>query len=237
LRETGACDPARLRTKIAEACSVTNKRLGAVKRTGTGLAFFLYPLFSGFAFVAHPNLMSLEVTGVAAKVAEFHGNPIMHFGHFVMLMGVPLLVVIALELMRLTKERAEWWGLIGCAMAVFGAILLAVDKTALCIVMSAFETVPEAEYAQLFPGIEALFNFKGYVAILYLLPLLPIGFLVLGIGLYRARAIPRWQSAGLIASMLGMGVATAGDIDLFGLVATVILAVSFFPIGFQLIKR
>jgi hypothetical protein len=54
-----------------------NQNLEVVKRIGTGLAFILYPLFSGLAFAAHPNLLSLEVSREAsAKVAEFHNNPL-----------------------------------------------------------------------------------------------------------------------------------------------------------------
>jgi len=107
----------------------------------------------------------------------------------------------------------------------------------LCLVMSAFDTLPEKEFGQMLPGIEALFQFKGYIAILYLLPLLPIGFLLQGIGLYVARAIPRWQSAALVVAMLGMGVAAAVDIDIFGLVATGILAIGFIPLGVRIINR
>ena len=215
-----------------------NQTQETIKRVGTGLAFILYPVFSGIAFFAHPNLLSLEVGGeVSSKVAEFHNNSFMHFSHFMMFLGVPLLIVISLKLMNLLKDRGSWLGFVGCVMAVFGAVLLAADKTALCLVMSAFEAVPEAQYRQLLPGIEALFQFKGYIAILYLLPLLPIGFLLQGIGLYVARAIPRWQSAALVVSMLGMGVATAVDIDIFGLVATAILAVGFIPLGVRIINR
>ena len=39
-----------------------NQNLKTVRRVGTGLAFILYPLFSGLAFAAHPNLLSLEVS-------------------------------------------------------------------------------------------------------------------------------------------------------------------------------
>ncbi|WP_445475664.1 hypothetical protein ACT9XH_02685 [Methanococcoides methylutens] len=214
-----------------------NQDLETIKRTGTGLAFILSPLFFSIAFVAHPNLFSLEIGGeISTRVAEFHGNPFIHFGHFMMLLSVPLLIVVSLKLMDILNDRSPWIGFIGCVMAVFGAVVLAVDKTALCLVMSAFDTLPEAEYVQLLPGIEALFNFEGYLAILYLLPLLPIGFLIQGIGLYRVGAVPRWQSAALIVSSLGLLVSAAVDIDLFGLVATVILAICFVPTGIQIIK-
>ena len=83
-----------------------NQNLETVKRIGTGLAFILYHLLSGVAFAAHPNLLSLEIGGeVSAKVAEFHGNPVMHFGHFLMLMGVPWLIVASLKLMDMTEIK------------------------------------------------------------------------------------------------------------------------------------
>jgi hypothetical protein len=62
-----------------------------------------------------------------------------------------------------------------------------------------------------------------------------VGFLVQGIAVFRSRAVPRWQSGALIVSMLGMGVAAAADIDLFGLVATGVLAVGFVPMGWAMI--
>ncbi len=153
-----------------------------------------------------------------------------------MLMSVPLLIVIAVRFMSILRGRGAWLGFIGGVMAVFGAVLLAVDKTALCLVMSAFDTLPEAQFVQMLPGIEALFGFKGYLAILYLLALLPIGFLIQGIGLYLEGAIPRWQSAALIVASLGLVVSAAVDIDLFGLVATVFLAFSVVPVGLRMIK-
>jgi len=85
------------------------------------------------------------------------------------------------------------------------------------------------------PGLEAMFDFKGWLSLLYLLPLLPIGFMIQGIGLYQGRAISRWQSVSLIVAMVLLGVAAAVDIDLFGLVASVILTVAMLPIGIQLI--
>ena len=217
---------------------MSSQTLVSAQRIGTGLSFILYPIFAGIAFFAHPNLLSLEVgVPVSAKITEVHNNPFMHFGHFLMLLGVPLLIVTSIKFMRMLEGRSDWLGFIGAVMAVFGAVVLAVDKTALCLVMSAFDTVPESQYAGLVPGIEVLFGFKGYLAVLYLLPLLPIGALVQAIGLYRTKVIPRWASVSIIISMLGMGVSAAVDIDLFGLVATIILAVSYIYLGVQLIRK
>jgi hypothetical protein len=59
--------------------------------------------------------------------------------------------------------------------------------------------------------------------------------MIQGIGLYLGHAIPRWQSVSLIVAMVLLGVSAAVDIDLFGLIASVILAISMIPLGIQLI--
>ena len=214
-----------------------DQRVATARRIGTGLSFMLAPVLFGLAFAAHPNLGSLEVSNdVGQKIEEFHGNDFMHFGHFMMLLSVPLLIVAAVRFMNLLDDVGARLGFAGGVAAVFGAVLLAVDKTALCLVMSAFDTVPESQYPQLVPGIEALFGFEGYLAVLHLLVLLPLGFLLQGIGLHKARAVPRSQSVAIIIASLGLGVAAAVDIDLFGLVSTAILAVAFIPHGLTLLR-
>lgn len=216
---------------------MVNQKVETAKRIGAGLAFILWPLVAAIAYAAHPNLLSLEIGGdVSTKIGEFHNNRFMHFGHLLMVLGVPLLFVVVAKFMGMLKGRGAWLGFIGGVMAMYGALFLAVQKTALCLVMSAFDTLPEAVFVQLIPGIETLFNLEGYLAIVYFLPLLPLGVLIQSIGLYQARAIPRWQSVLMMIAMLGLGVSAAVDIDLFGLVASLILAISWVPLGVAIIK-
>ncbi len=214
-----------------------NDRVESMKRIGTGLAFVVWPFFAMLAYAVHPNLLSLEIGGsISEKVAQFHNNSLLHFGHFVMLLGVPLLFIIAGKFMGMLKKKGAWLGLIGGVTGCLGALVLAVDKTALCLVPSALDTLPEVQYTLMLPGIEALFAFKGWLGILWLLPLLAVGFLILGIGLYIARAIPRWQSVALIVSMVVTAVSSALDIDIIGIAATVILAIAFVPLGVSIMK-
>jgi hypothetical protein len=213
---------------------MNNQRLESVKRVGAGLSLVAFPLIFIVLFATHPNLFDISmVTDVNARIEEFHGNDFLHFMHFVMLLCVPILIVVALKLMGLLKGRGAWLGFIGCVMAVFGAIVLAVDKTALCLVPSAFDTLPEAQFAQLVPGIEALFNYKGYLFIIWLLPLLPLGFLVQGVGLYISRVIPRRQSIPII---IGALLLANPDIDLISLIGSIILAIGMVPLGIEIIK-
>lgn len=212
-----------------------HKTIETLKQKGAALAFLLYPLCAGFAFAVHPNLMSLHIGhDISLKIAEFHGNSLLHFGHFLMVLGVPMLIVIALHFMRLLEEKSPWLGFIGGVLAVTGAIILAVDKAALCLVPSAFDTLPETVFQQLTPGIEALFQYKGWLWILWLLPLLPLGFILQTLGLVRARLLPRWQS---LAMLIGSVLMANPDIDLIGLIATVFLATGFFPYAIHLWKK
>ena len=211
------------------------QRLESVKRVGSGLALVAFPIIFIVLFATHPNLFNVSIVhDVNARIEEFHGNAFLHFMHFIMLLCVPLLIVVALKLMNLLKGRGAWLGFIGCVMAVLGAIILAVDKTALCLVPSAFDTLTEAQFAQLLPGIEALFNYKGYLFIIWLLPLLPLGFVIQGIGLYISRLIPRWQS---IVIIIGALLLANPDIDLISLVGSIILTISMLPLGVQIIRN
>ena len=210
-----------------------NQGIESVKRIGSGLAFIAFPILFIILFASHPDLFSISMShDVNARIEEFHGNDLLHFMHFLMVVCVPLMIVVALKLMGLLKGRGTWLGFVGCAMVVLGSVVLTIDKTALCLVPSAFDTLSEAQFAQLIPGIEALFDYKGYLYIIWLLPLLPLGFVIQGIGLHISRLVSRWQS---ITIIIGALLLANPDIDLISLVGSIIVAVGLVPLGIQII--
>ncbi|MCD4673021.1 MAG: hypothetical protein K8R77_10190 [Anaerolineaceae bacterium] len=210
------------------------KLLYQTKRIGTALAFIFYPILAGIAFAVHPNLLSLDIShDIQERINEFHGNQILHFGHMLMVVAVPLLIVIAIHFVNLLQRRGAWWGFVGGILAVTGAVILAVDKGALCLVPSAFDTLPETQFRALVPGIEAMFQYKGWLWILQLLPLLPLGFILQSTGLVISKEISRKQS---VPMLIGSVLMANPDIDLIGLVATIVLAIGFIPYAIQLIQ-
>ena len=212
-----------------------NQSIGRVKQMGTAVSFMLYPICAGFAFAVHPNLLSLSIGhDIQEKIAEIHGNQLLHFGHFLMVIAVPLLIVIALHFMNLLQEKSAWLGFIGGTLAICGAVILAIDKGSLCLVPSAFDTLSEAEYWKLVPGIEAMFQYKGWLWLLYFLPLLPVGFILQTIGLVRSNTISRWQS---VPMLIGSILMANPDIDIIGLVATIFLGIGFFPYVVHLLRH
>ena len=212
-----------------------NQLLKRVKQWGTALAFILYPLLAGFAFAVHPDLLSLSVEhSITSRIAEFHGNQILHFGHFLMLLAVPMLIIIALHFIDLLQTKSSWWGFIGGVLAIGGALILAVDKSALCLVPSAFDTLSEADFSQLTPAIETMFHYRGWLWVLQLLPILPLGFILQSIGLVRTGVISRRYSIPMLAGSVLM---FNPDIDIIGLVATVLLGIGFIPYALRLLQK
>lgn len=209
--------------------------LSIAKRYGTALAFILYPFLAGFAFAVHPELLNPRLShDIQAKIMGFHGNTLLHFGHVLMIIAVPLLIVIAVHFMNVLEQKSGWWGFVGGILVVVGAVVLALDKAALCLVPSALDTLHEAEFRAMIPGIQAMFQYRGWLWLLRLLPLLPVGFIIQTIGLVRSNLLPRWQS---IPLLVGSVLMANPDIDLIGLSATFILGIGFIPYAISLLQN
>src|SRR5512136_2922212 len=130
-----------------------NDVLNSVKRIGTGLSFIIFPLVFVFAFAGHPNMLNLHFLGPEELILRARGNGLLHFGHALVTLNTALLIVVALHFMKLLdKSSTAWAGFIGGTLAIFGSLMLAVDKGALCLTMSALETLSNGDFARMMPG-------------------------------------------------------------------------------------
>jgi hypothetical protein len=118
------------------------------------ISAIVFPLFFVFAFATHPGLSKPKlVKNEDDIIRRVRKNKLMHFGHVLMIFSVPLLILTAVKLTFLTPTGAfSGLGFAGGIVAILGAIFLAVDKGALCLVVSAFDTLQDKEFAQLKPG-------------------------------------------------------------------------------------
>ena len=73
---------------------------------------------------------------------------------------------------------------------------------------------------------------KGFIWVVHFLVLLPIGFIILSIGLILSGAVSMWQGVTLIIGMLFM---INPDIDLLSLIGSCFMLISFGSIGIGLI--
>lgn len=205
------------------------------RRVGTALALMVFPLLFVAIYAAHPNLLAFKpLLTLDDWTGRFHRRPLLHAAHAVMTLAVPLLVVSAYHFAHVLRGRGAWFGLIGGAMAIVGAVILAADKGALCLVPSAFDTLPPAAFEALRPGLVVMQAREGWLVILWLLPLLPLGFVVQGIGLLRERLVGRAEGAALIAGSLLLA---NPDIEALSLVASLLLTAALWSYGLRLLRR
>lgn len=212
-----------------------NKVLQNVKRIGTGLAFILFPLIFVFAFSIHPGLLTPHFLSPEELIYRAHHNELLQFGHLLVTLCTALLIVVALHFMKLLDKSAGWAGTIGGILAILGAMILAADKGALCLTMSALDGISESQFSQMMPGLLAMFSKEGYLVILWGIVFLPIGFAVQTIALIKTRSLPRWQSILFLIGVLI--VATPDGMEIINLSASILMAVSLIPYGVKLIKE
>ena len=208
--------------------------LEQVKRVGTGLAFVIFPAVFVIAFAGHPDLLSPHFLSPQELIVRARGDAFLQFGHALVTLNTVLLVVASIHFMGLLDRTSNAWaGFVGAALAVVGAMMLAADKGALCLTMSALDGLPDDEFGQMMPGLLAIFAKEGWLVLLWGIALIPIGFAVQAIGLYRSGAIPRWQSVLLLIGVLF--VATPDGVEIINLAASILLAIAFVPYGLRMI--
>ncbi len=202
---------------------------------GTGAAFILFPLIFVFAFSAHPGMLKPRMLPPEGIIRRARRNKMLHFGHALVLLCTGLLVVAAIQFMHaLSQGKGAWAGLIGGVLAVLGALLLAADKGAFCLTMSALDTVSDDEFSAMMPGLLAIFSKKGWMVLLWGMILLPLGFAIQAIGLLQGHVVPAWQSILFIIGMLF--IAVPDGMEIINLSASVLMAAAMIPYGIQLIS-
>lgn len=125
------------------------------------------------------------------------------------------------------------WGFSGGIIAILGALILAVDKGALCLTMSALDTLPENEFVKMMPGLLTMFGKQGWLILIWGIILLPIGFIIQTIGLLKTNSIAKWQSILFLIAMLFIG--TPDGVEIINLTAAILMAIALVPYGYKLL--
>ena len=210
-----------------------NNLLSTIQIATYVFCLMVLPLIYIFSFASHPNLLNLKPTKTAGSWAsEIRHNKKLHLLHLLVLASSLPAINIALNFMEMIGEQYRIFALSGGTLAIIGSVALAADKGALCLVPSAFDTLEDEEYNQLLPGLQTLLDNKGFIWVVHFLVLLPIGFIILSIGLILSGAVSMWQGVTLIIGMLFM---INPDIDLLSLIGSCFMLISFGSIGIGLI--
>jgi hypothetical protein len=213
-----------------------HSRINRTKRICIGLSFVIFPLIFVFAFASHPNLLNPHFLGPEELILRAHNNSTLHFGHALVTLCTGLLVVVALHFMSIQNGKSTaWLGFIGGVLAILGALMLAADKGALCLTMSALDTLPETEFTKMMPGLLAMFAKEGWLVLIWGLLLLPIGFIIQAIGLLKSKSLPTWQGLLFLIGVLFIG--TPDGVEIINLSASILIAIAVIPYGIKIIKN
>ncbi|MFC1966811.1 hypothetical protein ACFLWI_07745 [Chloroflexota bacterium] len=213
-----------------------NTSINVAKRIGIGLSIIIFPLIFIFAFAGHPDLLNLNahILGPEELIQRAHNNSLLHLGHALVTLNTGLLVVVALHFMNLQNNKSTaWYGFIGGVIAIMGALMLAADKGALCLTMSALDSLPEHEFAAMMPGLLAMFGKEGWLVLIWGLLLLPIGFVIQAIGLLKSKSLATWQCLLFLIGVLFIGF--PDGIEIINVIASVLVAIALIPYGLKLV--
>jgi hypothetical protein len=185
-------------------------------------------------FLMHPNLLKLEaLQTVEQLVGRFHNQPIFHIGHLIVMFAVPVIMIALINIMNVLHGNGKRLGFWGGIIGLFGAFILAVDKGALCLVLSAFDTLPEDQFKVFVPFLSVIVNKEGLLWVVWLLPLLPVGAAIQALGLFKERFISKWQTVCLITGLLLLN---NPDIELISAAGALLMCAGYIPWGVKILQ-
>ncbi len=209
-------------------------KIETIKKKGFALSLIAFPLMLLTGFLMHPNLLKLEpLQTVEQLVARFHNQLMYHIGHLIVTFTVPVIMIALTSIMNVLQGKGKSFGFWGGIIGLFGAFILAVDKGALCLVMSAFDTLPEEQFQKFVPFLSVIVNKAGLLWVVWLLPALPIGAAIQAYGLMKEQFISKWQGVCIIVGLLLLN---NPDIELISSVGAFLMCVGYMPYGAKIFK-
>jgi len=212
----------------------TKTQIQQIKKNLYGWSLILFPIMLLLGFLMHPDLLSFEVTTTAQQLADkFRHSELFHIGHLIVTLAVPLIIAAHLGIVERLQGKGIWYGFIGAVVGIFGAFILAVDKGSLCLVLSAFDTLPDAQFAQLVPLLQVIVDRAGLLWLNWLLVLLPLGAIIQAIGLIKEKQLATWQGLSMIVGLLLLN---NPDIEMISSVGAVLMMVGYIPLAIKILK-
>jgi hypothetical protein len=205
-----------------------------LKKKSFALSLIGFPLMLLIGFLMHPNLLQMNMLKTSQQLVErFHNNPMYHIGHLIVMFSVPVIIVAMIGTMKKLNGKGKLFGFWGGVIGIFGAFILAVDKGALCLVLSAFDTLPEDQFLNLVPSLQVLVDKSGLLFLLWLLPLLPLGAIIQAIGLMKEQVISKFQG---ILIIIGLLLLNNPEIELISTIGGLLMCIGYIPWGIKELK-
>ena len=202
-------------------------KIEIIKKRGFAISLIAFPVMLLAGFLMHPNILKMEaLQTVEQLVGRFHKKPVYHIGHLIVMFAVPVIIIATVSIMNILQGRGKRLGFWGGIIALFGAFILAVDKGALCLVLSAFDTLPESQFREFVPFLSVIVNKMGLLWVVWMLPLLPFGAAIQAFGLFKERFISKWQCICIVTGLLLLN---NPDIELISSTGALLMCAGYIP--------
>ena len=209
-------------------------KIESIKIKGFGISLIAFPLMLLAGFLMHPDLIKLEaLQTVGQLVARFHNQPMYHIGHLIVMFDVPVIMIALIGFMNVLQGKGKQLGFWGGIIGLFGAFILAVDKGALCLVLSAFDTLPEAQFQEFVPFLSVIVNKAGLLWVVWLLPLLTVGAAIQALGLFKEKFLGKWQTICIITGLLLLN---NPDIEFISSIGALLMCAGYIPWGVKILQ-
>lgn len=211
--------------------SISSTSLRQLERTLSGLSMISIPLLLFVGFILHPQFWSFSLTRDASTLLDnFRHESGFHIGHLLVMITVAPILVMTFRFHSVLRVRPTVLGLIGGLLAGLGAVMLAIDKGSLTLVLAGFDTLSDSELAQITPALEVIASRGGWLAITWLIALLPIGAAMQTLSIHQAGHLKAWQAASTIAGLLLL---LNPDIKIIGAAGALLMCAGYVPLGWR----
>jgi hypothetical protein len=202
----------------------------ATKRVVGGLSMLLAPLMLLVGFAIHPPEPRSGAEAVEVIVDD---SGRWNAAHIAFAFGMALSIPAVGGLVRLLGNGGAWFGILGGLLAAVGVVFFGVFL-GVELAMSAMVSTPIERYGGLELGMQALVDLEGALPVVLLGLSLNFGLIVLAMGQFVTRAVPRWRSV----AIAGASLVLVGGLfsNLIGAVGAAVLLVGLSAIGLQVIK-
>ena len=209
-------------------------KTGLPSQFGPALAFIGFPALFIAAQILHPDPFAISMPHSGASYIEtFNNQASLHWAHLFEFFCAPLLMVMAVHLYGRLRDKVPMIAFIAVVMAGLGSFMLAGNKAALCLTVSAFDLLDDQTLMLMAPGLDLLVQRQAMLAVLWGISLLPLGFALFGFALWRTKSVPVWQ---WVAILFGSLMLANPEIQAINTMASIILAIGLVPYGLSLLK-
>jgi hypothetical protein len=151
--------------------------------------------------------------------------------HLVGYISMPFLIAAALCLGYILFESRPWTAIVGTTMSCIGAVFMG-GMLAMWLSFDAVGNVAPSDVVGAIPALEELIAMQGPLLVSTVLTGLSLlGLMVLSIGLFLSRVVPRWAAAAILLGSLMMS--TFIDVDNLMLAGALITLAGMVPIAWQ----